>query len=105
MPELRQGSGGCDSKSHFTLSDLAHGIANVPCCSINFLSRMETYSAADKLLRGDAQYDTRRKTAISKVRKNYFIKLIADNSCLVIMTLFIHLIRIMVHLPHKLTSC
>ena len=50
MPELRQGSGGCDSKSHFALSDLAHGIANIPCCSINCLSQMETYSAADKLV-------------------------------------------------------
>jgi hypothetical protein len=46
------------------------------------------------LLRGDAQYDARRKTAIPKVR-NYFKKLFADdNTCLVIMTLFIHLIRI-----------
>jgi hypothetical protein len=51
MPELRQGSGGCDNnKSHFTLSDLAHGIANNPCCSKNCLSRMETYSASDKLV-------------------------------------------------------
>ena len=49
MPELGQGGSGCD-KNHTALSALAHGIVNIPCCGTNCLSRMETYSAADKLV-------------------------------------------------------
>jgi len=50
MPELGQGSRSCCDKNHTALSALAHGIANIPRCSTNCLSRMETYSAADKLV-------------------------------------------------------